>query len=51
MHRYRFKYALDEVNLHDGKYNNAFVHEAQGKMCRYIKGHKTAIELVSLRIV
>ena len=51
MHRYRFKHALDDVNLHDEKYNDALMHEAYAKVCRSIEGHKRAVELVSLCIL
>ncbi|KAK1127969.1 hypothetical protein K0M31_003462 [Melipona bicolor] len=46
MHRYRFKHALDDVNLYDEKYNDAIMHEAYAKVCRSIKGHKRAVEYV-----
>ena len=48
MHRYRFKHALDDVNLCDEKYNDALMHEAYAKVCRSIEAHKRAVELVSL---
>ena len=51
MHRYRFKHALDDVNLCDEKYNDALMHEAYAKVCRSIEGHKKAVELVPLHIV
>ena len=51
MHRYRFKHALDDVNLCDEKYKDALMHEAYAKVCRSIEGHRRAVELVSLHIV
>ncbi|KAK1127971.1 hypothetical protein K0M31_003464 [Melipona bicolor] len=41
---YRFKHALDDVNLYDEKYNDALMHEAYAKVCRSIEGHKRAVE-------
>ena len=49
MHRYRFKHAFDEIIRSDGKDNNV-LKEANAKVCRAIKGHKKAIELVLLHI-
>ncbi|KAF3423557.1 hypothetical protein E2986_13452 [Frieseomelitta varia] len=43
---YRFKHALDDVNLYDEKYNDALMHEAYAKVCRSIEGHKRAVEYV-----
>ncbi|XP_043519876.1 odorant receptor 22b-like [Frieseomelitta varia] len=41
---YRFKHALDDVNLYDEKYNDALMHEAYAKVCRSIEAHKRAVK-------
>ena len=49
VHRYRFKHAFDEIIRSDGK-DNDVLKEANAKVCRAIKGHEKAIELVSWHI-
>ena len=50
VHRYRFKHAMDDVNLCDEKYNDALIRETYVKVRQSIEAHKRAVELVSFHI-
>ena len=48
--RYRFKHAMDDVNLCDEKYNDVLIYETYVKVRQSIEAHKKAVELVSFHI-
>lgn len=50
VHRYRFKHAMNDVNLCNEKYNDALIHETYVKVRQSIEAHKRAVELVLFHI-